>query len=335
MTREHPSSNVTSDVDQTEHRMGGRLFVEGYPLDVFGLEVPIFHLYRVHRDTNGVERVLRAGSDDGFPIFGSTMAVESNVRLERSLDARGNESAEDRMSREVLLPTLTTDEAWSLMVRYASQIEAIDYPYYPLDQNSNTFIGALLAAVGAEPGDVLPVGVSETEAVGIANYDELLSEVAPPENAVIRGTAEGEELFGVQVADRIVGRAGDDTLIGRRGDDHLQGGTGNDEINGGSGGDQLLGGTGDDVIYDGYGRDVMRGGVGPDVFVLSPDRQRDVISDFESGVDMIDLSRIDVSSADNIAIIEVGSGYGVVYDGDTLAIVRSETALDPSDLSFA
>lgn len=75
-------------------------------------------------------------------------------------------------------------------------------------------------------------------------------------------------------------------LVGDDGDDSIFGGSGNDQIFGGSGADRILGGA---------GRDTMSGGTGGDVFVfetltdMGNGGLRDVISDFQVGVDDVGL----------------------------------------------
>ncbi|PPD13685.1 MAG: hypothetical protein CTY25_15325 [Methylobacterium sp.] len=122
-------------------------------------------------------------------------------------------------------------------------------------------------------------------------------------------SARGETLTGGRGNDTLVGRAGHDVLNGGNGDDQLVGGAGNDSLNGGAGRDILLGGTGndrllggsnDDVLDGGNGNDILNGGSGFDVlsggfgadrFVFDTLGQTyDRISDFELGLDRIDLS---------------------------------------------
>lgn len=102
--------------------------------------------------------------------------------------------------------------------------------------------------------------------------------------------------------DRIKGGGGNDDLFGGDGRDKLKGGDGDDSLDGGDGRDKLIGGRGDDVLDGGLGRDVMRGGEGADVFLYgSADdsrkgRDKDKIRDFESGIDLLDLSGIDADT---------------------------------------
>ncbi|WP_433989321.1 M10 family metallopeptidase C-terminal domain-containing protein [Sulfitobacter sp. TBRI5] len=59
------------------------------------------------------------------------------------------------------------------------------------------------------------------------------------------------------------------------------------------GADILNGGAGDDIIIDGAGADILTGGAGADDFVFVRDDQRDVITDFQPGLDRIDLTGLD------------------------------------------
>jgi Ca2+-binding RTX toxin-like protein len=72
-------------------------------------------------------------------------------------------------------------------------------------------------------------------------------------------------------------------------------------IVGGAGNNRIYGGTGDDTIFSGSGQDLMTGEVGADVFAfnrvetLGIGTGRDGITDFEVGVDRIDLSALSMT----------------------------------------
>jgi serralysin len=76
----------------------------------------------------------------------------------------------------------------------------------------------------------------------------------------------------------------------------------------GAGNDTLTGSLGDDLLFDGVGRDRMTGGAGADVFVLTGDGERDEITDFEPGIDRIDLG-----------------GWGRIYTAAALEISGTST----------
>ena len=103
--------------------------------------------------------------------------------------------------------------------------------------------------------------------------------------------------------DCITGSSTGDNLIGNAGNDTLDGGDGADTLNGGFGSDSLVGGTGADTLFGGGGKDVMTGGADADVFRFTAKTDSakgasaDVITDFQVGIDLIDLSGIDPSAA--------------------------------------
>jgi Ca2+-binding RTX toxin-like protein len=97
----------------------------------------------------------------------------------------------------------------------------------------------------------------------------------------------------------------------------------------------IQGGAGADTIIGGGGRDVMTGGLGADVFVFAAitdtetGKRRDVIEDFGTGADRIDLSAIDAATglaghqafafaggAGSHAIWTTASIHGTVVRGD-------------------
>ncbi|MEL7465407.1 MAG: Calx-beta domain-containing protein [Pseudomonadota bacterium] len=89
------------------------------------------------------------------------------------------------------------------------------------------------------------------------------------------GSATGRDLlFGDAGANRLTGLGGDDLIRGR---------AGNDQLEGGEGGDTLIGDQGADVIVTGTGADTI-------VFNTAPNAaERDRITDFESGVDTLQI----------------------------------------------
>lgn len=93
--------------------------------------------------------------------------------------------------------------------------------------------------------------------------------------------------------------SGDDTVTTGDGDDILRGNAGRDVFRAGGGQDLLFGGDGRDVLHGGKGADQLTGGYGVDVFVFATLAEagigatHDVIRDFKSGVDHVNLAGID------------------------------------------
>lgn len=108
-----------------------------------------------------------------------------------------------------------------------------------------------------------------------------------------------------------LGTTAGDTLVGTSESDAIDGGTGADVINGGGGNDVLVGGR---------GRDTLTGGSGADRFIWSAYQDSgletpDWITDFEMGVDTIDLTAISQSAV----TIEWNEGTSRVYFAVTSA----------------
>jgi Ca2+-binding RTX toxin-like protein len=113
------------------------------------------------------------------------------------------------------------------------------------------------------------------------------------------------------------GNDGNDLLYGRNGDDVLYGDAGNDTLYGDRGADTLYGGTGADTLAGGFGLDTLEGGAGADSFVFNligdsgaTAATADVINDFVSGTDKINLSAIDAS-----VLLEGNNSF--TFDGTT------------------
>ena len=99
------------------------------------------------------------------------------------------------------------------------------------------------------------------------------------------------------------------------------------------GGDRLPGGTGADLLWDGAGRDTLTGGAGADLFVLTTDGTADTVSDFELGVDRLDLSAWDrLHSVDQLTIVSTADGATVSYRDETLTLrTRDGSPLTEAD----
>lgn len=158
---------------------------------------------------------------------------------------------------------------------------------------------------------------------------------------LVSGTARGD-MFEVAV----LGSALADTVDGS-GDDrahYINLGMGDDTITGSSANDFLVGGMGDDVLDGGAGNDMMIGGGDADTFVMSAGMGRDIVLDFVSGTDTIDLSAFGVAEEDTTVttadgvttILGDADGDGTddvqftfeVIDGST--VIRGDVGIDGS-----
>ena len=108
---------------------------------------------------------------------------------------------------------------------------------------------------------------------------------------------------GNALANKLLGNTAKNVLNGAAGNDTLNGNGGNDRLLGGAGNDTILGGAGADTLVGGAGRDVLTGGGGNDIFKFNTAGESgpasaiwDIVSDFVSGQDRIDLSSLDANT---------------------------------------
>lgn len=100
-----------------------------------------------------------------------------------------------------------------------------------------------------------------------------------------------------------------------------------DRILGGASADTLQGGAGADWLHDGAGQDVLTGGAGADVFVFARDGALDRITDFEDGVDRIDLSDWGrIYSRDALTVIATPTGAEIAYGVERLILTSANGA---------
>jgi Ca2+-binding RTX toxin-like protein len=112
----------------------------------------------------------------------------------------------------------------------------------------------------------------------------------------------------------INGGGSDDTLNGADGNDELRGSAGNDSLNGGNGDDYLIGSSGADIYTGGSGADRIQIGY----FDSGTGADADRITDFQTGVDLVDVSGWDADfyTSGNQAFTFVGSAAFTATAGE-------------------
>ena len=142
-----------------------------------------------------------------------------------------------------------------------------------------------------------------------------------------------ENLIGSNYADILVGSKGANTLSGGKEDDMLYGQGGGDVLVGGDGADTLTGGTGPDTFV--FGTEQVTGDT-----TDATDTADDVVLDFsKTGGDKIDLTALDLSTAELAAIVAAANGTGdETTDGSNrytyIVDLAPDTATDPADADF-
>ncbi|NOW45715.1 Ca2+-binding RTX toxin-like protein [Novosphingobium sp. SG751A] len=106
------------------------------------------------------------------------------------------------------------------------------------------------------------------------------------------GSEYADHLYGGSTATIIYGGGGNDFIKGYEGANKFYGDDGNDTLYGGNGNDVLDGGAGNDLLDGEAGFNTLTGGAGADTFQFTiNDAQKDTITDFVHGEDMIAISR--------------------------------------------
>ncbi|MGF1493134.1 MAG: phytase [Microcoleaceae cyanobacterium] len=163
-----------------------------------------------------------------------------------------------------------------------------------------------------------------------------------PDQGLIAGTAEAEELTGTEAedilnaasgSDTVAGGLGDDLIYGEAGDDLLRGDLndrssdevgGNDTIFGGLGNDRIGGKAGDDVLSGNEGNDRIWGDQGDDVLNGGP------------GNDILSGDSGNLSGGADLFVLAVGEGTDTIVDFEVgLDLIGLAGGLTFADISVA
>lgn len=190
---------------------------------------------------------------------------------------------------------------------------------------------------GADTGnDMLYGGDGSDVLAGLSGTDRLEGGEG---NDFLYGGRDNDILIGGTGDDLLRGNRNDDLLSGDNGSDRLFGGGGNDTLDGGASRDFLLGEAGADSLDGGTGNDNLTGGEGADVFVFGlTGYGYDRILDFETGVDVIDLSEHGFTQFSDVTdrAIDISAGVKIAFgDGNVLLIEGLlESQLSASDFTL-
>ncbi|CAN0595904.1 unnamed protein product, partial [Ectocarpus sp. 12 AP-2014] len=148
-----------------------------------------------------------------------------------------------------------------------------------------------LTSADLQAGDV--VGADFARSYGLISTTQIHRLTDADDRFISTGTGPSE-IIGRAGADAIVGGSGNDTIRGEGGADVLIGGAGNDRLVGGEGADQLTGRAGEDVFEFAFGEETS--------FVA------EFITDYEIGIDTLELAGFGYSSPTDLAFTTAGSG---------------------------
>jgi Ca2+-binding RTX toxin-like protein len=131
----------------------------------------------------------------------------------------------------------------------------------------------------------------------------------------------------------VVGTGFGDQLTGDLSDNFFQGLGGNDYLSGSGGNDTLVGGDGDDTLIGGRDTDVLTGGSGADHFRFDAGGSDDVVTDFETGIDKIELDAASYSGFSPTVSIVAGNTV-ISIGGDSITIANGQAFNVDTDLGM-
>lgn len=190
-------------------------------------------------------------------------------------------------------------------------------------------VGDGIVSLSLGPYEIVRLEFTIGQGVTIEAHDQSVRK------DVLTGSEFSDEISGFLGDDTLKGGGGDDVLNGGEASDVLHGNAGRDILNGGSGDDRMLGGTGSDILYGDTGDDILRGGggddtlyggAGADTFIFYPTWDQDLIADFNSNQDKIELRNFGFSNSGNALEMAMQSGEDVIFDfgnGDSLRVANT------------
>jgi len=170
------------------------------------------------------------------------------------------------------------------------------YAFVTLERFNSTIVfdvtdptAPTLTTVLANAGDVAPEAGIFVSAADSATGQPLFI-VSNETSHTLTVYQLGEpNLEGSNGQDTLLGTIGDDELNGANGDDFIFANLGDDELFGGNGDDVLDGSFGNDTLSGGNGNDRLTTGTGEDVIVVGRGNGEDVVTDFDTDFDAIQL----------------------------------------------
>lgn len=156
-------------------------------------------------------------------------------------------------------------------------------------------------------------------------------------NDTISGGRDSDSLTGGEGEDLVFGNLGNDFLQGSNGNDSLFGGQENDRLYGDEGSDALSGDKGNDVLAGNLGFDTLTGGEGNDVFMLQATQGRDLLTDFQRGSDVIQISggiRFSDLTLQSMGTNGEDTIVKITSTGEELAILKNIRVADLTSADF-
>lgn len=153
---------------------------------------------------------------------------------------------------------------------------------------------------------------------------------------LIRGGDDYDFIFGDDGNDRLFGQGGNDYINGGDDADRVSGQDGNDRLFGGGGRDRIEGGAGNDTLTDGKGIDLLTGGSGADIFAFVQDARLDTITDYEDGIDRIDMTDFGRGlEFSDLTIAQSGNDVTITYMNDVILVKAADGQISDFEMNLS
>jgi hypothetical protein len=252
---------------------------------------------------NGINKLTNAGFIGGNVFGGADRDVVKNSgEIDGTVDlGSGDDAFTGGNYTDIVVDSADTD---------AVKLGGGNDYYFGIGNFNPVYDGFDAVDGGAGIDTYFATAATDSVYINLDNKAHDFLPFLPGAGIVAANTATGIGLTAdtIKNFENVLGGPGSDIMYGSSGANVLSGYAGFDALFGLAGDDALNGGDGGDALYGGAGRDVLTGDAGADFFQFAAVSDSgltiftsDMIMDFESGLDRIDLSAID-------AIAKNGSG---------------------------
>jgi Ca2+-binding RTX toxin-like protein len=216
---------------------------------------------------------------------------------------------------------------------------------YVAPKSGYSWTAVMIGNNGLNSVESISFNTSGLKPIYFADNVSFADVVSMNSDAKIYGRGNDNTFSGGTLGEYVEGDAGNDTLNGYGGNDTLYGDTfdnpwavsysaaGNDILNGGTGNDTLFGQGGNDILNGGSGTNSLTGGAGADSFRFNDFNDHSTITDFQLGVDKVQIDTSIASDFASLTIIDVG-GTAVVTTGNVEITLTGIAAANLSSANF-
>jgi Ca2+-binding RTX toxin-like protein len=227
--------------------------------------------------TNTVIGNAASGYRYGLTTYDNTMTTTYNGGQTRLL------SYADNVVRPTTGPDAGTVTAGTMDVFFKQNLVGTAWRSFftmsDIDGSAVAYDAALRSGDTSDDRDFLEAALGGNDLFTLSKFNDDAH--GREGNDTMRGGLGNDWLIGDQGLDRVDGGYGNDTVYG---DD------GNDVVIGGRGVDFVSGGDNNDTVSGGDGNDTLSGGSGDDVFLFRTGDDRDTLTFFSQGNDLLQVS---------------------------------------------